>query len=143
MSATSRESGVRCLLARAGEQVCALPLNQVRRVVAALATHPLPGAAPELLGLAEFAGEPLPVLDLRRLIDAPPGAASAHPVTVVAWAGPPAGRELVGLAVDEVLSIAELAPGALAGTPAGLVSGEALAGGVAVRVLDLERLGAV
>ena len=58
--------------------------------------HPLPGASPELLGLAEFTGEPIPVLDLGRLVNAPPGARPTSPVTVVAWAGPPRARELVG-----------------------------------------------
>lgn len=143
MIAASGEGGIRCLLVRAGEQVCALPLGQVRRVVAALATHPLPGAAPELLGLAEFAGEPLPVLELGRLLNAAPGPAPIRPVTIVAWAGPPAERELVGLAADEALSIVEVPVASLAGIQTGLVRGEALAGGIAVRVLDLERLGAV
>ncbi|MGV8040300.1 MAG: chemotaxis protein CheW [Thermoanaerobaculaceae bacterium] len=142
MSSASGKGGVRCLLVRAGEYLCALPLNQVRRVVATLTTHPLPGAAPELLGLAEFAGEPLPVLELTRLVNAPAGAASPRPVTVVAWAGPPAERELVGLAADEALAIVELPVGALAGTRLGLVSGEALVDGVPVRVLNLEHLGA-
>ena len=42
------------LLVRAGEYACALPLAQVRRVVRSLTVHPLPGAAGELEGLAEF-----------------------------------------------------------------------------------------
>ena len=55
---------------RAGEYACALPLAAVRRVVRALTVHPLPGAAGELEGLAEFGGEPLPVLNLARLVNA-------------------------------------------------------------------------
>ncbi|HPC83284.1 MAG TPA: chemotaxis protein CheW [Thermoanaerobaculaceae bacterium] len=142
MTTASGEGGIRCLLVRAGEYRCAVPLNQVRRVVASLATHPLPNAAPELLGLAEFGGEPLPVLELARLVGAPEGAASPHPVTVVAWAGPPRERELVGLAADQALSIVEVPVGSLAGGQAGLVSGEALVDGAPVRVLNLEHLGA-
>ncbi|HEY0781946.1 MAG TPA: chemotaxis protein CheW, partial [Thermoanaerobaculia bacterium] len=75
------------LLVQAGEYVCALPLPRVRRVVRALTVHPLPGASAELKGLAEFGGEPLPILDLAQLVRAPQGANPALPVTIVVWAG--------------------------------------------------------
>jgi purine-binding chemotaxis protein CheW len=129
------------LLVRAGEYVCALPLASVRRVVRALPLHPLPGAAPELKGLAEFGGEPLAVLDLARLIQAPPGANPACPVTVVAWAGPAEGRDLVGLAADAALEVVDVAPGSTVGGDGALVVGEAAIGGEVVRVLDLAALG--
>lgn len=128
------------LLVRAGELVCALPLGAVRRVVRALPVYPLPGAAPELRGLAEFAGEPMPVLDLARLIDAPTGAHPAHPVTVVVWLGPPESRTMVGLSADAALEVAEVSPAALVGG-GGLVRGEVGIHGQVVRVLDLEALG--
>jgi chemotaxis signal transduction protein len=128
------------LLVRAGEAVCALPLGVVRRVVEALAVHRLPGSAPELLGLAEHAGEPLAVLDLARLVGAPPGASPRRPVAVLAWAGPAEARELVALAADAALAVAEVAaPAGREGT-AGLVAGEARVAGEVVRVLDLARL---
>ncbi len=98
------------LLVRTGELVCALPLGSVRRVVHALTVYPLPGASPVLKGLAEFAGEPLPVLDLARLVSAPPGGQSAYPVTVVVWAGPADSRETVGLAADAALAVADVPP---------------------------------
>jgi chemotaxis signal transduction protein len=129
------------LLVRAGEYVCALPLASVRRVVRALPLHPLPGAAPELKGLAEFGGEPLAVLDLARLVQAPPGANPACPVTVVAWAGPADGRDLVGLAADAALEVVDVPPGSTVGGDGGLVLGEASVGGEVVRVLDLAALG--
>ena len=69
----------RFLLVQAGDRLCALPLARVRRVVRALPVCPLPGSAPELLGLAEFGGEPLPVLDLATLVGAPPPAGAAPP----------------------------------------------------------------
>jgi chemotaxis signal transduction protein len=129
------------LLVRAGDYVCALPLHSVRRVMRALAVQPLPGAAPELRGLAEFAGEPLPVLDLARLVAAPPGANPSFPVTVVAWAGPAASREAVGLAADAALEVVDLAAAGTVGGDGGLVVGEASVGEEVVRVLDLEALG--
>jgi chemotaxis signal transduction protein len=129
------------LLVRAGEYVCALPLGSVRRIVRALTVHPLPGASPELCGLAEFAGEPMPVLDLARLVGAPPGAGAAHPVTVVVWTGPPETRAMAGLEADAALEVTDIPPGSLVGGDGGLIRGEAGVGGRVVRVLDLEALG--
>ena len=132
---------LRCLLLVAGEHRCALPLNQVRRVTHALSPHPLPGGRAELLGLAEFEGEPIAVLDLRKLVNAPSAATPAHPVTVIAWAGPPDARESVGLAADAAESFIELSVTDLVGGRSGLVWGEVVVDGHAVRVLNLELLG--
>ncbi len=140
-SAAQPPGALRALLVAAGDVLCAVPVNQVRRVVRALPVHPLPGAAPELLGLAEFTGEPFPVLVLGRLVNATAGARPAVPVTVVAWAGPPDARELVGLAADAALEIVEVAPSEVVPSEAGLVRGEIAVGGRAVRVLNLETLG--
>jgi chemotaxis signal transduction protein len=129
------------LLARAGEVVCALPLDAVRRVVKALPVHPLPGAAGELAGLAEFAGEPLPVLDLARLVGAAPGANPAYPVTIIAWAGPDDARELVGLNADSALEVVPLDADAVVMVEGGVAAGEARLGERVVRVLDLVALG--
>jgi purine-binding chemotaxis protein CheW len=134
-------ASLRALLVETGEYLCALPINQVRQVVSALPVHPLPGASPELLGLAEFTGEPIAVLDLGRLVGAPTGARPANPVTVIVWAGPPHARELVGLAADAALEIVEIAPADIAGAGAGLVGGEIPVGGRPATVLNLEALG--
>jgi chemotaxis signal transduction protein len=130
------------LLVRAGEYVCALPLAAVRRVIRELPLHPLPGSAPELKGLAEFGGDPLPVLDLARLARAPQGANPTYPVTVIAWAGAAGSRELVGLAADAALEVAHLEAADVVGGDGRLVAGEVLLAGVVVRVIDLEALGA-
>jgi len=127
------------LLAQAGEVVCALPLAAVRQVVKALQVHRLPGAADELSGLAEFAGEPLPVLDLARLVGAAPGASPAYPVTVICWAG--GGRELVGLAADAALEVVPIDLAAVVSVEGGVTAGEARLGERVVRVLDLAALG--
>jgi chemotaxis signal transduction protein len=132
---------LRALLVAAGEHLCAIPVNQVRRVVRALPVHPLPGGAPELLGLAEFAGEPIPMLDLGWLVNAPPGARPVAPVTVVAWVGPPDSRELVGLAADAALEIVEIAPAEVISSGTGPLCGETTVAGRSVRVLNLETLG--
>jgi chemotaxis signal transduction protein len=129
------------LLVRVGEYVCALPLPEVRRVLRGVVVHPLPGAAAELRGLAEFAGEPLAVLDLARLVRAPQGANPLHPVTVVAWIGSGSTREMVGLAADAALDIVALPADACVGGDGGVIRGEALVGGEVVRVLDLTVFG--
>ena len=129
------------LLVQAGEYVCAVPLVSVRRVLRALPIHPLPGSAPELEGLAEFGGEPLPVLNLARMVNAAPGANPAYPVTIVVWAGPPDAREMMGLAADAALEVADVPPSSVVTGDGGFLLGEAPVAGRVVRVLNLEALG--
>ncbi len=122
------------LLVRLGERLAALPALAVRRVVRGARLHPLPGAGPGLVGLAEFAGEPLAILDLAQLLG-DERENNRPPVTVVTWLGSGADRELVGLGVDDAIEVVELDPAALA-------LGQALVGGRPVVVVDTERLGA-
>jgi chemotaxis signal transduction protein len=130
------------LLVRAGEYSCALPLAAVRRVVRALTVHPLPGAAGELEGLAEFGGEPLPVLNLARLVNASPGANPSYPVTVVVWVGPIEGREMIGFTADAALEVVHVPPESIvAASDGGFLQGEAPVGGEVVRILNLDALG--
>lgn len=129
------------LLVRAGEYSCALPLAAVRRVVRALTVHPLPGAAGELEGLAEFGGEPLPVLNLARLVNASPGANPSYPVTVVAWVGPAEAREMIGFAADAALEVVHVPAESVVAGDGGFLQGEAPVGGEVVRILNLEALG--
>lgn len=122
------------LLVRLGERLAALPALAVRRVVRGARLHPLPGAGPGLVGLAEFAGEPLAILDLAQLLG-DERENTRPPVTVVTWLGSGSDRELVGLGVDDAVEVVELDPAALA-------LGQALVGGRPVVVVDTERLGA-
>ncbi|MEO7794787.1 MAG: chemotaxis protein CheW, partial [Thermoanaerobaculia bacterium] len=114
-------------------RVAALPASAVRRVVRGARLHPLPGAGPGLVGLAEFAGEPLAILDLAHLLGGE-RRNSRPPVTVVTWLGSGEERELVGLGVDDAIEVTELDPSALA-------QDQALVGGRPVFVVDTERLG--
>ena len=129
------------LLVQAGEYVCALPLRSVRRVLRALTVHPLPGATDELKGLAEFAGEPLPILELARRVGAPTGAKPVYPVTIVVWVGPQDARELVGLAADAALEVSEVQLTSVVAGDGGFILGEALVDGAVVRVVNLAALG--
>ncbi len=144
LAATGRRRGLSAgshLLVQAGEYVCALPLRSVRRVLRALTIHPLPGTTDELKGLAEFGGEPLAVLELARLVGAPPGAKPAYPVTIVVWVGPQDARELVGLAADAALEVSEVQLTSVVAGDGGFILGEALVDGEVVRVVNLEALG--
>lgn len=140
-AAEERASGsVPCLLVQAGDDLCAVPIAVVRRVVRALPTHPLPGAGPELVGLAEFGGEPLAILDLARLLSAPSGAKAVYPVTIVVAAGSAEARELIGLAADAAVEIVAVPTSGVVTVGAGLVRGETTIGGRLVRIIDLEAL---
>ena len=120
------------LIVRVGETHAALPAVAVRRVVRGSRVHQLPGAGEGLLGLSEFAGEPLAVLELAQLAGLATRSGAA-PVTVVTWLGADEARELVGLAVDEAIEVCELDRATAAG-------GEAIWRGQPVTLLDLERL---
>ena len=123
---------LRALLVRAGDRWCALPLAQVRRVIKALKLYPLPGAGAEIAGLAEVDGEPLVILSLERLIDAPPGAGSDLPIALLVEPG----GEPIGLLADEAGDIVRLDTAAVLGAPQGLVRGETRIGERLVQVLD-------
>lgn len=135
-------TGDRYLLVQAGEDLCVLPLARIRRIVRDLDVTPLPGTSAQLKGLAEFGGEPLPVLDLGQIVGAAPGATPPYSVTVIAWAGPWRSRELVGLGVDLVLEVVRVTSEATVAGGDGVVRGEATVGDRAVRVISLAALGA-
>jgi chemotaxis signal transduction protein len=137
---TPEEAGRRYLLLAAGDRLVAVESRLVRRILRALPVTPLPGARPELLGLAEFAGEPVPVLDLAQLVGAGPGPPASFPVTVVVRAGPQA-SEILGLAADAAVDLLSIPPSAVVPVSEGLVAGEALAPQGTVEILDLSRLG--
>jgi chemotaxis signal transduction protein len=110
------------LLVRSGGSFYALPADRVRHVVRRLACHPVPGGRPYLLGLAQFAGEPLAVLDLHSMVEgiAPQ---SHHNATVILGSGSRDSWSVIGLAVNEALRVFSHA-GAAAENPAGeLVEG--------------------
>ncbi|MCS7181983.1 MAG: chemotaxis protein CheW [Thermoanaerobaculum sp.] len=133
--------GRRFLLLSAGDRLAAVEARQVRRILRELPTVPLPGAQPQLLGLAEFAGEPLAVLDLAKVLGAGPGPAPSFPVTVVLWVGPPSRREAVGLRADAALDVVTIPAERIVPGGEGLVVGEAALPQGTAEILDLSRLG--
>jgi chemotaxis signal transduction protein len=98
----------RFLLVRSGGIYCALPANQVRRIVRGLTCHSVPGGKPHLLGLAQYGGEPLAVLDILALVSGSAPRANNR-ATVIIGRERRGARTVLGLAVDEALRVATMA----------------------------------
>lgn len=97
--------GGRFLLIRSGERRLLIPAERVVRILSSLRVNPLPGAAPEVMGLAQVEGEPLAIVDLARIIGGVPLAGTWVRVAVELRVGPEGGKEAIGLGVDEALRL--------------------------------------
>ena len=125
------------LLVRSGGACYALPAAQVRHVVRGLACYPVPGGRPHLLGLAQFAGEPLAILDLHAIAE---GAApqAHHRTTVILGRGARESWTAVGFAVTEALRVQSLAGATPVDQSSGLVTESVELEGELIRVVDTE-----
>lgn len=131
----SYEADERFLLVNTGHLRCALPTAMVRQVVRSLSLYPVPGSQPHLLGLAQFAGEPLAVLDLHALVtDGVPG--SAHRATVILGRAPESTGRVVGFAVDEAVGVSALQVSKDHREDSSIVTATAMFEGHTVRVVD-------
>jgi purine-binding chemotaxis protein CheW len=101
------------LVTRVGGVACALPIAHVVETTRPLPVEPI-GAGDAALalvdGLAMIRGEPVPVVDARRLLGVP-GAAATRFVIVRA------AQRRVALAVDAVLEVRRIEAGELPGLP--------------------------
>jgi chemotaxis signal transduction protein len=129
----------RFLLLRSGGSSCALPADDVVRVVRDVICHPVPGSQPHFMGLAQYGGEPLPVLDLHAMVEGE-ATRTRHRSTVILGRGRRRAHSLVGLAVEEVLRVAEVGRAASSEHASDLVTGVAHIEGEAVLILNSERL---
>ena len=111
------------LLVRSAGLRCALPAPSVRRVVRDLASYPLAGSRPHLLGLSQYGGEPLAIVDLHALLTGSRPRPD-HRTTLIVK--PPAGplRGNLGLAVDEAVTVIRLEIDDRPSETAGLVAAE-------------------
>jgi chemotaxis signal transduction protein len=114
-----------------GEERYALPVGEVLSVVDAEDVTPVLGAPPSVLGLRALDGQLLPVFRLAAVL----GVAAAEPrrIVVVAHAG-----RTAGLAVDDVLDVAELAESGDEASEADHLRGSVLVDGTLVGLIDLE-----
>jgi chemotaxis signal transduction protein len=132
----ARLEGVRrYLLVRSGGTRWALPADQVRRVVRNLACHPVPGGQPHLLGLAQYGGEPLAVLDLHTLVTGET-LRSSHLATVILGRRGKRSGAVLGLAIDEAQRVMTLAHSPQPGSDDSLVQGTVTIDGDPVKVLN-------
>ena len=98
------------LLCRAGERLCALPLETVVEVMRLLPIEPLAGAPPFVLGLCIHRGEPVPVVDAGLLF----GEHAALSDRLVAIR---AGSRVIGLAFTAVIGLRSIGAAAAADLP--------------------------
>ena len=129
----------RFVLVRTGSVRCALPASDVVRVVRHLRCYAVPGSQSHFIGLAQYGGDPLPVLDLHTLVEG--GAPSTrHQATVILGSGRRRRRSVLGLAVDEVLQVVELPEGNVGAPGAALVADTVEIGGRTVKVVNTGQL---
>jgi len=136
---TRDEPHERFLLVRTGSLNCALPTADVVRVVRRLRCYAVPGSRSHLVGLAQYGGDPLPVLDLHVLVER--GVSSArHHSTVILGRGRRRGHSVLGLAVDEVLRVVDLPLRAATDSDSDLVGETVEFEGEEVKVLNTQQL---
>jgi len=129
------EGDRRFLLVRSGGSCYAVPAAQVRHVVRGLACYPVPGGQPHLLGLAQYAGEPLAILDLHSLAEGE-APQSHHRTTVILGRGQRDSWTAVGLAVNEALRVQNLEGGISGGCRDSLVAGTVDLEGETIKVIN-------
>jgi chemotaxis signal transduction protein len=134
---TGGQEDRRFLLVRSGALKCALPASDVVRVVRGLISYPVPGSQPRLLGLAQYGGEPLPVLDLHAVVEGSPSS-SRHRSTVILGRGQRRDRPYLGLAVEDVLRVVSLGGDPLAAENSEIIA-DAVIENDAVKILDTRR----
>jgi purine-binding chemotaxis protein CheW len=123
-------SGEQVVLVQAGPHLCALPVGAVLETLRPLPLRPLAGAPAGVSGLAVVRGSPVPVVDLAVLVG---GAPSASPSR--RWVMVRCGARAAALAVDSVVGIRVLPPGAAI---APLVAGAAQGALAELRVRDAD-----
>lgn len=121
------------LLCRAGVHLCALPLEAVSETMRRLAVRSI-AASPEFVeGLTVVRGEPMPVVNLARLLGRTASVPAARFVHVRAGSRP------VALGVDEVVGVRRIDLDAAAELPA-LISGARAQSVETLTTLDRELL---
>jgi chemotaxis signal transduction protein len=130
----------RFLLLRVGDDLCAVPVTQVRSISAELATFPVPGTAPALKGLARHASQAIPVLDLATLLGCPKAANPEFPVTVIVRVGGQGCEETLGLLADEAVDIVTIDTSVLIERTRGVVRAQAAVGDRVAKLIDLGRI---
>ncbi len=134
--------GRRFLLIRSGEQRLLIPSERVVRILSSLRVNPLPGAAPEVMGLAQVEGEPLAVIDLARMIGGVPLAGTWVRTALELRVGPEDREEVIGLGVDKVVKLVGVEAVSTADVcTQGFFQASTIVEGETALIVDLEKLG--
>lgn len=126
------DQGRRYLIVRIGGAQYALPAGAVRRVIQGPDLYPVPGARPRLLGLCQFGGEPLAVIDLEAIDDQSPAFERGVGAVIVIALGD---EHMVGVAADEALHVTTVPEEGVVAGGSGPVVGTATSG---LNILDPE-----
>lgn len=98
------EEKTRWLVVRAGGTCYGVPVAIIRHLIRGVTCHPVPGSQPRFLGLAQFAGEPIAVVDLYAVAEGGTARSSRGVVLVVADPSDDAAATL-GIAADSALRV--------------------------------------
>ena len=132
---SGKERRDRYLLVRSGGRSYGVATQHVRHVVRGLAYHPVPGGQPHLLGLAQYGGEPLAVLDLDALLENGRPRSNYRSTVVLGRRGRRS-RIMIGLAVDEARRVERLPEAIEDPTSGPFVTGTVVVDGEPVQLLD-------
>lgn len=94
-------------------QLCGLPVQGVRDILAEQPITPVPLAPPEVAGSLNLRGRIVTAIDLRKRLRLPPAGEGARSMSVVAEQG----AELYALLVDQVAEVISLRPSAMERNP--------------------------
>ncbi len=117
-------AGADCLAFQAGGERYALGLHAVQEITALGRVTPVPGAAPAIRGVMNLRGGVVAVVDVAARLGRPPAPASSRTALVVADARVEDAPTRVGLVVDAVDGILNLAPEDLLPPPARTLTAE-------------------
>ncbi len=111
MSSDTRAVETKALVVRVGSLRCALPIACVEETMRLLPCETLSGAPVFVRGVSLIRGEPVPVVDLGKLLT---GADSVDATRLLSVR---AGKRRIALAVSEVIGVLELGGSAETGIP--------------------------
>lgn len=86
------------------EQIYGLPVMQIVQVLRIMAFNVVPNPPDGMLGVIDFRGRVIPLIDLHRVFDLPPGHIGLNTPVLVARVS----NRLLGLLVDEVMGVSAL-----------------------------------
>ncbi|MCZ7583660.1 MAG: chemotaxis protein CheW [Deltaproteobacteria bacterium] len=94
---------------RLGDQFYGFDVSNVYEVSRMVAVTELPDSPPEVLGVVNYRGNIIPVVDLRLRFGLAPRESGLNTPIIIAWSG----EYACGLVVDEVSEVLSLEPGAV------------------------------